>query len=168
MTGTTEAYLASTDSAIGLTLAATNLDIKANSKNSVVTSADGSTTSSGSVGVGVAVAINVSDLSTKAYIGSKATLNVDAVNIQALTPTTNIFTAIAVSGAGDAGKVGVAGAIAVNRLKNSSQALLLTASAINLANGSISLSSNNQTSSQTKAESAQSGAGTLGIGASFA
>ncbi|MDX2257029.1 MAG: hypothetical protein NW214_16060, partial [Pseudanabaenaceae cyanobacterium bins.39] len=168
LSSVTEAFLAPSNAAIGATLTAASLDISATNKSSVSTTADGSFTSAGSTGVGVAVAINVSNVSTKAYIGSKVILNVGSTTIQALTPNINSFTAIATSGSGDAGKFGIAGAFAVNKLNNSSQSWLLAGSLVNGTNGSLFLISDNKTNSQTKAESAQSGGQTLGVGASFA
>lgn len=182
---TTEAYLASTNTA---TLTASTLNIGTTSINNVITIADGSTVSSGALGVGVAVAVNLSDVSNKAYIGGKAILNVGTTTVQALTPTTNPalpapvfpvipnpfvvvsannFLATATSGAGAGSKVGVAGSFALNKLNNTSQALLLAGSVIDAGNGALTLSTTNKTNSVNRAISAQSGATTLGIGASF-
>ena len=160
----TEAYLASTN---GATLTASTLSIGTTTKNNLSTIADGSAVSSGALGVGVAVAVNVSDVSNKAYIGGKAVLNVGSSTVQALTPTTNNFTATATSGAGDGSKVGVAGSFALNKLNNSSQALLLSGSVIDAGNGAVTLTASNKTNASNQATSAQSGATTLGIGASF-
>lgn len=182
---TTEAYLASTNTA---TLTASTLNIGTTSINNVITIADGSTVSSGALGVGVAVAVNLSDVSNRAYIGGKAILNVGTTTVQALTPTTNPalpapvfpiipnpfvvvsannFLATATSGAGAGSKVGVAGSFALNKLNNTSQALLLAGSVIDAGNGALTLSTTNKTNSVNRAISAQSGATTLGIGASF-
>ncbi|MHC5673173.1 beta strand repeat-containing protein, partial [Nostoc sp.] len=168
LSSNTEAYISPTNSSIGATVTTGALTIHAASKNNTSTLADGSNVGSGATGVGVAVAINLANVTNQAYVGSKTSLNTSTTNIEALTPTTNTFVAEAISGAGSSSKVGVAGALALNNLNTSSQALLLTDAIVDANDGAVTLTAENNTSSTTKAEAAQTGAGTVGVGASVA
>ncbi len=75
------------------------------------------------VGVGAAVALNLVSASAEATIGA-STINTDGVTVNAgmlLPSPMNVFLAVAVSGAG-AGDIGVAGAVAINIVNNTSEA----------------------------------------------
>lgn len=106
------------------------LTIKASSNTDAEAKADGSAVkadknSPAKVGVGVAVAINVANTKTLAYIESGATVTAGGLYIAAIMTelpaeesgsdpdVTNEYTAEAVSGAGS-GKIGVAGSVALN------------------------------------------------------
>ncbi|TWH39301.1 beta strand repeat-containing protein [Dulcicalothrix desertica] len=164
----TEAYISSTNSSTSPSITTSTLTIHATSKNNSSAVADGSTVGSGASGVGVAVGINLADVTNKAYVGSNTSLKASTITIEALTPTKNSFIAEAISGAGSSSQVGVAGALALNKLNTSSQALLQTGAVVDASGKAVVLKAENNTSSTTKAEAAQTGTGTVGVGASVA
>ena len=140
--------------------------------NSAAVSADGSATS-GTTGVGVAVAVNVAKSSNQAFVGQN--LNAQSLAITAgMNPAgaTNQFATTAVSGAG-ASSVGVAGSIAVNALDLSNAATINSGFTVTIApggTGAVLLSSENLTSSSAASTPAAGGASgsKVGIGASVA
>ena len=83
---------------------------------------------------------------------------------------TSSFVATALSGAGDAGKVGVAGSLALNLVTgNSSQAAILSGASVTLAGATadVNLAATDGSVSTATANSTASG-GKVGVGASFA
>ena len=164
----TQAYLASSQQA-NIDGAAT---LTSRVTNSATVGADGSATS-GSVGVGVAVAVNVAKSTNQSYIAQNVTAQSLALTA-AMNPaaTTGQFTTTAVSGAG-ASNVGVAGSIAVNVLDLSSTAAVNGGSLITIAgggSGNVSLVAENLTASSASATPSGSGASgsSVGIGAAVA
>jgi hypothetical protein len=75
----TEAYISSSNTVVS----GGNIDIAATSSNRVSAIADGIATGSGATGVGVAVALNIADIDSRAYIAGAADLTADAVTIDA-------------------------------------------------------------------------------------
>jgi hypothetical protein len=122
------------------------------------------------VGVGAAIALNLVNTSTEATIQAATTAS-DGVTVNAGmmgTSPMNLFGATATSGAG-ASDIGVAGAVAINIVNNTSQALIETGAAVSMGGGDVSVTSLNNESTTTFAVpvSAATG-GRLGIGASLA
>ena len=122
------------------------------------------------VGIGAAVALNlVSDL-TQATIGD-STIKADGVTANAGMigdEASNFFGANSTSGAG-ASNVGVAGAVAINIVNNTSQALLATGASVAAGGGDVNVTSLNDSSDLTFAEPAGAATGeSLGVGASVA
>jgi len=164
------------------------LTLEAKGNTDASSKADGSATQAGGdptqVGVGAAVAINVAVAKTDAYIAAGATVEAGSLVLSAemheLPPAgegedpdkENTFAAEAISGAG-AGKVGVAGALAINTVVNEAKAHLdgtaeLTGNPADDADSaSISAESNSNSSAKAGSTTETDGA-TVGVGASFA
>ncbi|HLN33426.1 MAG TPA: hypothetical protein VK395_37210, partial [Gemmataceae bacterium] len=168
ISGSTQAYV----DASGLVSATQAININSLSSTDATTVADGTTTAAGnsSVGVGVAVAVNVGNVNSQSYIDG-ADLKAAAINIQAGEPVaspTNLFSAQATSGAGDSSKVTVAGALAVNVVGNDNEA---TIQGVDTFTGNPNVSANADNTTTDTAE-AQPGAidngGNTGVGASIA
>jgi hypothetical protein len=172
---TTQAYVDS--SAVTATTA---INIDASSDNNTSTVADGSATNDNSKnGVGVAVAINDTDASNTATVASTtgtASLSAPTVSVQATTPTassSDVHNDSASATAGASGSnVGVAGALALNFVSNTSEASVPTGSAVSIgSNGDVTF---NAQDSVTEAATAQPAAGSVatggkvGVGASLA
>jgi hypothetical protein len=165
---TTQAYLASSQLAT-VSGAAT---LTGRATNSAAVSADGGATS-GSTGVGVAVAVNVAKSTNQAYIGQN--LNAQSLAVTAgMNPggAINQFSTSAVSGAG-ASNVGVAGSIAVNALDLASLAAINSGFLVDITpggTGNVGLMAENLTSSSATSAPAAGGASgsKVGIGASVA
>ncbi|MEN6411423.1 MAG: leukotoxin LktA family filamentous adhesin [Veillonellales bacterium] len=168
ITNTTQAYLASTSTAT-TPVFANGVQISSNAVNKSHVTADGSSVKSGATGVGVAVGINKVTSDNEAYVnqkikanGLKVTAQVDDAN----TPTAkNQLTTTVTSGAGDAGKVGVAGALGVN-LANLSSAAQIKKN-VDGDGGNITLQAVNDSDSTVTVSGGSSG-GSVGIGASAA
>ncbi|MEI6428580.1 MAG: hypothetical protein WCO45_09380, partial [Pseudanabaena sp. ELA607] len=141
--------------------------------------ADGSAVGSRN-GVGVAVALNLINLSNTATIGTAAQVNAKGINVTASTTANNLpstiggdgystFSSQATAGAG-ASNVGVAGAFAANRVTNTNKATVQNQAALNAQTGDINITAVNNSRNTTKAAAVQVAQGTpkLGIGASFA
>ncbi len=171
--GNTQAYVATGT----LTSSGGPINIASTSANTSTTNADGSPTSSGtSSGVGVAVAVNIVNVDNKAYVDGTTVLTSPAVTVQAAMPSassSNTFNAIAKSGAGNPTNVGLAGAVAVNVVSNTSEALLNATGALTLVlppsnvGPDISFSALNN-ATNTASATATTGGGSTGVGASVA
>ncbi len=134
LTRSTQAYIATTGSitAVG----AVNVSSSAVTDSSA--DADGSATT-GTVGVGVAVGIDLVNSSNQAYLGGSTQFSAPSVSVQTLNPQADSFAAQATSGAGGA-SVGVAGALALNLVKDSSQATVPASSTVSLGGANLTLS----------------------------
>ncbi len=110
-TGTTSAFLGTGASVNAGTGAAT---VSASSVDVVPVTADGEFTQAGTVGVGVAVAINVADRTDTAYITGTVSVTAGSLDVAVLEPSPSSFSADATSGVGDSSSVGVAGSLAIN------------------------------------------------------
>ncbi|MFZ5944777.1 MAG: hypothetical protein ACOYVD_11740, partial [Bacillota bacterium] len=171
VTASTQAYITNDVTAGGV------ITIKANNNTDAKSKTDSSATDSG-VGVGVAVAINVVTVKNEAYIGSSAVVNAQGLVLEAkmkeitledeTTDSENTFSAEAISGAG-AGKVGVAGSVAINVVMN--QYLAHMDGSVTLTGGNAAIAAQGQSSSSAIAGTAVKASGEttkVGVGASFA
>ena len=173
MDGTTEAYISPVNSS---TVAATKstdsaITIAAKSSNNIAADADaGTTKSAGAAGIGAAVAVNLSDLTNRAYIGGTGTIDADTIAVNASMPAfvggSNLFRATAKSGQGKEGDSSVsvkAGALAVEIVHVANEALIKEDADLNIPGGSITLTASNTLSSTASAEPNVIG-GELGVG----
>ncbi|RUT07776.1 hypothetical protein DSM106972_020360 [Dulcicalothrix desertica PCC 7102] len=135
------------------------------------------------IGVGVAVALNIVDITNEATIGQSTTgtANVTAkgVILEAKMSDSSLkgdgfsnFTAQATAGAG-ANNVGVAGSFALNAIgENSSIALIKSGAIVDAGGGDVEIIAQNNTNSVTLAEAVQvaspDGTPQVGVGASVA
>ncbi len=123
------------------------------------------------VGVGAAVALNLVSASALATIGENSTINTDGVTVNAGmagSAPMNQFGANATSGAG-AGDIGVAGAVAINIVTNTSQALIAPSASVDAQGGDVSVTSLNTSTDLTFAiPGSPATGGSLGVGASLA
>jgi len=176
-TPTTQAYVDSS------TVTATNaINIDASSNNNTSTVADGNaTTSNANLSVGVAVAISDTDVSNTATVENTTgttSLTAPTIMVQAATPTASSSTpdilntsASATSGVSGT-NIGVAGALALNIVSNTSEASVPSGSTVSMA-GNVTF---NAQDNATETASAQPpvgavggvGGGALGVGASVA
>ena len=134
-----------------LGLASSNdVDVTAVGNGGSVDAANGGDSGNGTnkFQVGVGVAINVVNITNTANIGSGDAITAGGLALSATTTNssstkdapgvgspdgTSSFVATALSGAGDAGKVGVAGSLALNLVTgNSSQAAILSGASVTL------------------------------------
>ena len=76
--------------------------------------ADGQFTQAGTTGVGVAVAIDVADRSTYAYITGTVAVTAGTLDVAVLAPSPSIFSEQAMSGVGNTSSVGFAGSLGIN------------------------------------------------------
>lgn len=135
--------------------------------------ADGSAAgSTATVGIGAAVAINSVHSATEAWIGS-TTVNAHGVAVRALMTdlggdTENTFSAAATAGAG-AGKVGIAGALALNILDTRNTAEIHDDASIDAEGGEIELRAESESvTTATALPDEPASGGKLGVGASVA
>jgi hypothetical protein len=165
ITSTTLAQLASS-----VELVSTGeVSVSTGSTNVAALVTDGSAVES-SVGVGVAVGINIAKITNDAIVAqdvSATGLTVSAGMNGA--DAINSFSNSATSGAG-ATDVGVAGSFAVNVIDTQASATLTAAAQVNLGGGSLSLSAANNTEVSGEALPSGDGAtgGSVGVGASVA
>jgi hypothetical protein len=153
--------------------AGTSLTVTAANNTDTTSTAD-STNIDGSivgVGIGAAVAINVSDVLNEAYLGGSPDIFADVITFEALTnhdTADGVQTSVAeaTSGAG-ATDVGVAGALALNFVNHTNQALIQSGAKVSLHGSDMLLSSANESVSTSSAVPETPG-GELGIGASMA
>ncbi|MCX2983413.1 leukotoxin LktA family filamentous adhesin [Halieaceae bacterium IMCC14734] len=151
------------------TVKTTELDIVASSNRTVETAADASATE-GATGVGVAVAIGVANVSTRAEVRGAPSLDVDELYVQALTNgQKSSFTTTSNSGAG-ATNVGVAGSLASSVVINRSEAVVADGLLVNMgvAGGDITLKAESNSATTVSAKSTQEGEASVGVGASVA
>ena len=130
----------------------------------------------GTVGVGAAVAVNVADLTNRAFIGEGAVVLAGGVEVKAGMLAKGLlgadlvhdFTAKARSGAGKP-EVGVAGAFALNIPVISTEAFLPATAELDIASlGNVRFEATNAMSSVAHARSKTEDAGPVGVGASVA
>jgi hypothetical protein len=162
----TEAHISST----GLTVTtAGDLTIHAESKNTSSAEANGTAVTSGSTGVGVAVAVNIADLGVKSFASGIATLDAAKLTIEALIPATATFSAKSTSGA-KGGETDVAGSLAVNVATVLVEASIASAASLTLNGGGtdIEIKAESTTENKVIAKAKVSGGGdTTGFGASI-
>ena len=128
--------------------------------------ADGSATG-GSAGVGVAVAINVADVSSRAFLAGNVNLTANTLTIEALLPKTT-FSAQATSGAGNSKSVGVAGSLAINVGTADEEATINGGGTVALTVPTVTLHADSITSNSANAGARQTVGASSGIGASVA
>ena len=137
--------------------------------------ADGSAVSANASGIGVGIAINAATaVSNRAVIGAGSSLTAHDLKLQAAMKSpgdgTHTITAEATSGAG-AKKTGVAGALAVNIAKVTTEARIEPTAVVTLTGGNASLSAAEQTAATATAKPLKDGATGedkgIGISASF-
>ena len=168
LTGSTLAFIAPAAGSTAIVTVGTQT-IHAGSATNTAANADGSTTGAGSTGVGVALAVNLADLTTEAYVDRSVTLSAPAVVIEIVTPTEEVFNASAKSGIGG-GNVGVAGALAVGEFGHARKAHLRGTGVLTLL-GAPSLTlqaTGNRTSTVTALPVSGGGPSQFGVGASVA
>ncbi len=129
LTPETEAYIASTGQITGTTA----INIQSSSSTIDATTADGSATID-ATGVGVAVGIDLAHATNEASIQANAKLDSPAITVQALTPGSSSYGAQATSGPGGT-NVGVAGAVAINLVSNTSDAAVDSGSTLAVSSG---------------------------------
>ena len=149
------------------------LTVSASNNTDAKASADGSAAgSTATVGIGAAVAINSANAASTAYIGD-ANVTANGVAVRSLMTdvggdTTNTFGADAKAGAGG-GKVGIAGALALNLIDVSSTAEIHSGAAVNAGGGDVELEAQSNSSTTAKAlPDGPASGGQVGIGASVA
>jgi mucin-19 len=165
LTRDTEAYIASNGQITGTT--AIHIGSSATTNDSTV--ADGSATT-GTVGVGVAVAIDIAKATNEASIQSNAKLSAPSITVQSLTPGSNAYGAQATAGAGGQ-NVGVAGSLALNLVSNTSAAAITAGNTLTVAGGDdvTFIAQNNVTETASALPtSGGGGGGKVGVGASAA
>ena len=140
--------------------------------------ASGAAVGTSSAGVGAAVALNLVNASAEAEIQTSSTQPTTIINTDGVAVTAgmlgaspmNAFGASATSGAG-ANDIGVAGAVAINIVNDTSQALIETGASVAAHGGNVSLTSLNNSTDTTSAvpvPGSVATGGTAGIGASLA
>ena len=123
---------------------------------------DAPPTSDPTSGYGIAVAVNVAVVTTKAFVSGKTTINAASLTVEALAPSASSYAAEATSGAGGS-SVGVAGSIAVNVLVANTTADLEGAGPVTL-NGDLTLTASSDMTNGAVALAKQSANGnTTGI-----
>ncbi len=165
LTRDTEAYIASTGQITGTS--AINIDSSSSTNDS--TTADGSATI-GTTGVGVAVAIDLAHATNEASIQADANLSAPVITVQALTPGSNSFGAQATSGPGGT-NVGVAGAVAINLVFNTSDAAITAGNTLAVSSGDdVTLNAQNTITETASALPFTGGSmgSQVGVGASLA
>lgn len=152
------------------------LAVQAESLTQSQANADGSATG-GTTGVGVAVAIQIANVSHAATLGDNTNVRARGAEITALTQDgqDHAFSATAKSGAG-ASNVGVAGALGVNVVSNRAQALLArdtdlsgTGAQLDAGGGDVRIEATNRSSSNVTVGADVTGSGDsakVGVGAS--
>jgi hypothetical protein len=164
-TPTTEAFVN------GATLTTTGaLALSATATETVSVKADGSKTSSSGTGVGVGVALGFVTGETLAWVGGTTSLTASSVALSAVLHADNTYTAEAVSGSGDGAETGVAGAFALQVIRNDVTAALRSGAAVSIGNNAgVTLTATSATKAVTTAMPDTVGAASeLGIGASVA
>ena len=139
--------------------------VHASSTNSAPTMADGSPTQAtkGSGDVGVAVAIDLESVNTKAYVGGTTELEAPKSSLEAVMPSTGTtsdsYSATAISGRGDTEKFAVAGSVAITVLTINREATLLPSANVDTAyeggskEGELTLTTESAASSEANANS---------------
>src|SRR5207244_2847970 len=120
------------------------LTVSAGNDTDASAKADGSA-AGGSAVIGAAVALNVADARNQATIGSNAAGSAKGLTLEARMSglgdkdKTDTFSAEATAGASDGKKLGVAGAVALNLVTDTSQALINPAATVSAGGGDVSL-----------------------------
>jgi hypothetical protein len=169
LSGPTEAHISSS----GLTVTTTGEQkVHAASKNKATVEADGQAVSSGSTGVGIAVAVNVVDITNKAFVSGTATLDGSKLTVEALIPATANFEAKATSGAKDGSSTDVAGSLAVNSVTLKDEAYIEQDAVLTfkLTGSDVEVKAESTTESKATAKAEVDGGSgdTTGFGASVA
>ncbi|MDH6098925.1 autotransporter adhesin family protein, partial [Anabaenopsis sp. FSS-46] len=154
--------------------AAGQLKLATSSETDASAIADGSAVGESAIGIGVAVALNIVDITNTASIGTSE-ITASGITLQAKMSDetlggdgTSDFTAQATSGAG-ATNVGLAGSFALNYTgENASLAVINSGAIVDVRGGNITLEAENNTNSITEAKAIQEGEASVGIGASVA
>jgi len=162
--GTTSALVDSTNATSAVT-ATTSLTVGATATDSASAIATGEGT--GSPGISIAAAINLVDIDVAASLGANLKLASPTVNVSATLEAADTFKAEATSGAGSDG-VGIAGALAINKVATSVRAFVDNAATVNLNGGTLNLSATSNTHSVADAKPKKVSGSTVGIGASVA
>jgi hypothetical protein len=148
------------------------LSLSAGNDTDASATADGSA-AGGTAAIGAAVAINQADASNLAAIGNGATVSAPSLTVAALPSSlgdpdrTDTFSARAIAGVSDSGKLGVAGAVALDLITDTSQALIKSGAVVSAA-GDVALTAQGNAASTATAKAADSGTATFGVGASLA
>ncbi|UUZ54388.1 hypothetical protein LP419_39575 [Massilia sp. H-1] len=123
-------------------------------------------------GVGIAVAVNVANVTNEAILGD-STITADGVVVKAMMAdvggdTENTFSASATSGSSGA-DTGVAGALAINVGISRAQGKIANNASLTLnADGNTEVRAENEVANTVKASGKQTGGGGVGVGASIA
>ncbi|WP_243650565.1 leukotoxin LktA family filamentous adhesin, partial [Anaerospora hongkongensis] len=164
ISSTTRAYMASSQTANS----SGKVEVVSSALNKSTVTADGSTVAKDAAGIGAAVGINKVNSVNEAHIDQEVSakgVTVSANNGE----DTSVFDTTAVSGAGS-DQIGVAGALAVNKINHKTAAVIGEGASITSNDGDISISAENRATETAKAlpnKNALQG-GDLGIGASVA
>lgn len=155
------------------------LTLSASNQSDGAARSDGSAVgSTAAVGIGAGVSVNLLKSQNEASVGEQAVVKASGLTLQATmsdrlgdgSDLRHGIEAEAKSGAG-AGKVGLAGSLALNIADTSSQALVKSGADVDLRDGALTLQADNRSDSSAKALPADDGGasgGKLGIGASVA
>src|SRR4029077_21268855 len=117
-------------------------------------------------------ALNVADATNLATIGKNATVSATGLTVTASQSglgdkdKIDTFSAQATAGASDSGKLGVAGAVAINLITDTTKALIDFSTTVNAAGGDVSLTAAQTGTGTATAKAANTGRGTYGVGAS--
>ncbi|MEX8518634.1 MAG: leukotoxin LktA family filamentous adhesin [Leptothrix sp. (in: b-proteobacteria)] len=143
----TQAFVASTGQQ--KTTGATTISSKAATSSTVT--ADGSSTNS-DVGVGAAVGLNIGVLANHALVATNSNIDSKSLTVSAKMPTDTAKSAFATSVTSGSGtsNVGVAGALAVNVLANTTSAMI-EATKVKLAGGNVLVEAQNLSASTVTA-----------------
>ena len=137
----------------------------------MVVKADGSSTDTAAKGVGIAVAVSITDRTNLAYLSGKTDVTASEISVRAFAPRLSSFDVTANSGAGGGSSATIAGALAIN-ISLFRHSAYIDEGAVITSHGlpSMKLSAVSNVSSTTKATASNSGgnAAKQGIGASVA
>ena len=138
-----------------------------------IVQADGTALAQDDAGVGVAVALNLVFLTNNAWLGENTVVEANGFTVAALmttvgTDTTHDFSAIANAGAGSQ-DVGVAGAVALNIVFDSTEAWIPSTATVDFGTGDVQVAAENRRTDTAKAKAdAKGGGSSTGVGASVA
>ena len=146
--------------------------LKTSANTDAIAKAKGDTAVDGSVGVGAGVAINHVDLTNRASAGA-ATINASGLDVQATMRnvsgnTQHFVSADAYAGASKASSVGIAGALALNIVLHTTEAVVPAGANVTLNGGAVTLNAASDEKDIAKASGKQEGGGSVGIGAAVA
>ncbi len=180
----TEAYIAPlTSTTVAASPTGSGVVVHAASGNSSTVAADGSpvvSKASGATGVGVAIGVDIADVTVHSYVGSQATIAAPALTVEApARPTgapsgsTDAYAASATSGIGDPSQLGVAGSLAVNVVTINRSAMINPGASISAGTGagnlnSVALTAGSSATNTAQAKAAVSGSAAVGLGATLA